>query len=274
MLYALTSKTYAQNNQILNPDPAHFLINKGQILPSSYSIDKSLLSAVYQNKAGMFSDIRNLYVDGLFKTGQAHTLGIKVYSEQETSLFSKSKILFVYGYTLNIREDMQWTSAAQVGFANINFGASAASGGGGAWNWDASVATTLEYRTWELALGMNQIPSSKLRPINYEFQLGRYIDAYISKTFTSVDSLYNLETGIRSLSNTDTTVFYLDNTISYRNFVGALLMISSNKRMSMGGHIIIPYKSGKFQLVFDYGFSFAGLSTNQGMYTVGLYYKR
>lgn len=261
------------NNFILNPQPYHFLSNKGQFLASSYDVYKSLVTVQYQNKIGIFSDIRNIYVDGIVKSKQGHILGLKIYSEQETSLYSKSKAYFVYGYTIHINDDLKWTSAAQVGAVNIAFGASSVATGGSAWNWDASLSSSLQYKKWHLGIGLNQIPSAKLTPINYEFRLNRYVESILSKKI-DVSPLIEWEVGVKALVNADTSLFSLDNKISYRESMGILVMANTYKQVSLGGYVDVTNRIGVFTLAFNYGFCYAYNRTNQSQYCASLYFER
>jgi hypothetical protein len=273
----LSTGLYGQNNLnnfILNPQPYHFLMNKGQYLASSYEVDKSLVTVQYQNKIGIFSDIRNIYVDGILKSKQGHLLGMKIYSEQETSLYSKTKAFFVYGYTIKLNEDLTWTSAAQIGAVNIAFGASDVSAGGSAWNWDASLSTTFQYKKkWHLGIGFNQIPNAKLRPINYVFQLNRYVETILSKKI-DLSPLIEWETGAKALINSDTSLFSFDNKISYRKKMGVLAMANTYKQVSLGGFVDITNRIGIFTLAFNYGFSYSQIRTNQSLYCASLYFRR
>ncbi|WP_018342719.1 hypothetical protein [Cytophaga aurantiaca] len=275
-IYIASEGVFAQNslnNFILNPQPYHFLPNKGQFLASSYDLNKSLVTVQYQNKIGIFSDIRNIYVDGIVKSKQGHIIGLKIYSEQETSLYSKSKMYFVYGYTIHINDDLTWTSAAQVGAVNIAFGASAVSAGGSAWNWDASLASSLQYKKWHLGIGLNQIPGAKLTPINYEFHLNRYVETILSRQM-DVSPFVEWELGTKVLVNADTLLFSIDNKISYQKKMGALVMANSFKQVSLGGFVDITKSVGVFTIAFNYGFSFSGVRTNQSQYCATLYFKR
>jgi hypothetical protein len=248
-------------------------MNKGQYMASSYDLDRSLVTLQYQNKIGIFSDIRNIYVDGILKSKQGHMFGMKVYSEQETSLYSKTKAFLMYGYSIQINENLTWTSAAQVGAVNIAFGPSAASVGGSAWNWDASLSTTFKSKTWEFALALNQIPAAKLTPINYEFYLNRYVETYLTKKI-ELSPFVEWEVGAKALLNADTTMFTIDNKISYRKNMGVLLMANTFKQLSVGGYFDIINHVGDFRLLFNYGFSVSKTYTNQSLYCIALYFKR
>jgi hypothetical protein len=261
------------NNFILNPQPYHFLPNKGQYIASSYDVDKSLVTIQYQNKTGIFSDIRNIYADGILKSKQGHLLGLKIYSEQETSLYSKTKAYFVYGYTIHINDNLDWTSAAQLGAVNMAFGASTVSAGGSAWNWDASLSSSLTYKNWHLGIGFNQIPGAKLTPINYEFHLNRYLESILSFK-TTLSPMIDWETGAKALVNADTSVFSLDNKISYRKSMGMVVMANTYKQLSLGGYVDITNRIGIFTLFFNYGFSYSSTGYNQSQYCAALYFKR
>jgi hypothetical protein len=262
------------NNFILNPQPYHFLINKGQYLASSYDVDKSLVTVQYQNKIGIFSDIRSIYVDGMLKSKQGHLLGMKIYSEQETSLYSKTKAFLEYGYTIKLNENLTWTSAAQIGVVNMAFGASDVSAGGSAWNWDASLSTTFQYKEkWHLGIGLNQIPAAKLRPVNYEFQLNRYLETILSKKM-DLSPLIEWEAGAKVLINADTSLFSFDNKISYQKKIGILAMGNTYKQVSLGGFVDITNRIGIFTLAFNYGFSYSQIRTNQSLYCASLYFRR
>ena len=269
----LANTSFGQSNFIFNPESNHFLLNKGQTLPSAYEIEKTQINLRYQNKTGIFSDLRDIYFDALVKTKQAHTLGLKVYSEQETFLFSKSKILAIYAYNLKLAEEVEWKSGIQAGVANVYFGSTDASAGGSSWNGDAAISTTLCYRKWKLALGLQQLPASNITPINYEFQLKRYLEAYLSKKI-ALGPDFEWQVGARTISKIDTAIVMLDNKLMIKESFGFICMLNSTKLFSAGIFVDIPQDENKLRLTFNYAFSFSSARTNQSLYSIGISYFR
>ena len=100
--------SFAQKTILFNPRIDHFLLNKGSSISSSYAKDSLFSSINYKNRLGVLSDIRDIYFDITTAINDIHTFGAKVYSEQETSLFTKSKLEAVYALTIPIHKNIKW----------------------------------------------------------------------------------------------------------------------------------------------------------------------
>ena len=135
------------------------------------------------------------------------------------------------------------------------------------------MSSSLQYNTWHFGIGLNQIPGAKLTPINYQFQLNRYLEAILSKQI-ELSPFVEWEVGAKTLLNADTTLFAIDNKISYRENMGILIMGNTYKQVSLGGFVDITNRVGVFTLAFNYGFSYSGTRTNQSQYCATLYFNR
>lgn len=199
------------------------MINRGSWMSSSYQDISKQFFASYENRLGLFSDIRTLYAEGIFGIKKRHITGLKIYSEQETSLFRKTSAAWTYSLGVELSEQWEWRVATDFSGINIYFGPSKSTAGGSAWTFNANLSTSLLHENFELGLGMNQIPHQSIAPINYSFQLESYYLGYAlyKTTFRNFD----IHTALRT-RYTDNLRIYFDNHIIYQNTAGLLLSIS------------------------------------------------
>ena len=81
----------AQKIIIFNPSPDFYILQPGIQNTAAYDNEKLFSSLNYKNRLGVISEIRDLYFDICLPINLNQRTGIKLYSEQETSLFTKNK---------------------------------------------------------------------------------------------------------------------------------------------------------------------------------------
>lgn len=265
------STSIAQTTILFNPRLDHFLLNKGSGLASSYSKDSLFSSINYKNRLGVLSDIRDIYFDVTTAINDAHILGVKLYSEQETSLFTKSKIEAIYALTIPLHKNIKWALGSQFGGANINFGGTEASAGGSDWAFDISVSSTVQYKKIEWGIAMLQLPNSKLQPINYTFLLERYFDSYISTTF-ELYPFWEMETGFEIQKGNNLSLWSLDNKLTYKDQYGFLLRYGDYHSFSGGVFMEIPFVLKKLYVSGSYSNYFRQENLRFNSFSIGIYY--
>lgn len=224
---------YAQQNIVFNPFLDHFLINKGTNTPSSYATTPLFSSLNYKNRIGVLSDIRDIYFDFVGCKDEKQHFGVKLYSEQETRLFTKSKIQAIYAYRISFNEHVSWTLGTQLGAANIHFSSSETSTGGSDWSPDIALATTFRIHSFELGISAHQLPQTTLQPIGYPFVLSRYADVYLSQKINTSPFL-EWETGAETKFNQQYFLWSWNNKLLYKEQFGVLLRAGASKAFSGG----------------------------------------
>ncbi len=246
---------HGQERIIFNPNFSSFLLNQGIYNPSAYSLNKLQLGVNYRSGLGSFSRIRDIYAEAVFRE-KNHTGGINFYAEQQSVLFSKSKIQGLYALKTNLSKDLELSFGAEVGLANIRFDGSSASAGGSAWGLDFSLGGLITYRKLKVGFVIQQIPQTLLQPIGYRFVLNRYYDFSTSYTFKLNDD-WDWESGMIVSMNSDNFLWLVDNKVTYQKKYGALLNLQTNLRGAIGVFSEIPQLEEALSVAFTYETGFA-----------------
>lgn len=272
LILSMITVSLAQKTILFNPRLDHFLINKGGSIPSSYAKDSLFSSINYKNRMGVLSDIRDIYFDIATSINNSHIIGAKLYSEQETSLFTKSKIEAIYAFTVPINENLNWALGTQFGGANINFGSTGASVGGSDWSFDIAVSTTIQYKKIEWGIAMLQLPNSKLQPLDYTFLLERYFNSYISSPF-NLSPNWVLETGFEIQQGNNFSLWSLDNKLQYNSSYGLLVRFGDHYSFSGGAFMEIPMVLEDFFLSVNYSNFFRQEDLRFNSFSISIYYQ-
>lgn len=266
------STCHAQKTILFNPRLDHFLLNKGSNISSSYAKDSLFSSINYKNRLGVLSDIKDIYFDITTAINNAHTIGAKVYSEQETSLFTKSKIEAVYALTIPIHKNIKWALGSQFGAANIKFGGTDASAGGSDWAFDIAISNTIQYKKIDWGIALMQIPNATLQPIGYNFILERYIDSYISTSF-DLNPYLIVETGIEYKKGINLELWSIDNKITYKDQYGLLLRLGDYNSFSAGLFMEVPYVMENLYVSGSYSNYFRQENLRFNSFSLSIYYQ-
>lgn len=261
----------AQQNIVFNPFLDHFLLNKGTNTPSSYSNAPLFSSLNYKNRIGVLSDIRDIYFDITTCRNEKQLLGVKFYSEQETTLFSKSKIQAVYAYRITFNENVSWALGTQFGAANIYFSSSETSTGGSDWSPDAALSTTLFIRDFELGISVHQLPQTTLQPIGYSFVLSRYADTYASQKI-DVSPYLEWEIGAEAKINSQYFLWSWNNKLLYNEQYGLLLRVGASKAFSGGALVALESVLEGLFLSGSYSNYFRNDQLKVNSFSIGLMY--
>ena len=245
-------------------------MNKGSVAPSSYNHDGYKLNAYYKNRTGLLSDVKDLYADFIYRKNDAHSLGVKLYSEQETSLFRKSKFQAVYAYTIPIYKKLFISLGTQFGLANIFFGSSGASAGGSGFAFDASLSSTFHYKTLDLGIALHQIPNTSITPLSYPFVLERYTDTYLSNKF-KLNSKYELESGFNTKINQQTFLWSIDNRLALERIGGINLRYGKENAFSTGIYFDIPVDANTVTISASYSNFFRQEDIKYHSFSIGLF---
>lgn len=229
--YALQS--HSQKSIIFNPSLNHFILEQGVSNPASFSKDSITAMVSYQNQLGILSDLRDLYFNISLPRKGKQVFGVKAYSEQETSLFTKTKLNGFYAYHLPLSDRVVWAMGVQFGAANISFGSTNSTAGGSAWAGDLSVSSTLFWGQTELGIAMHQISNSSLRPIGYEYRLLPYLSSYLSHEF-SLNAILSLQSGIEYHAGSDFSIINIDNCLFFDKRYALLIGVKSTRTISFG----------------------------------------
>jgi hypothetical protein len=244
-LFFLNLRLYAQKIIIFNPSPDFFLLQRSIGNAASYDNEFISGSVNYKNRIGAASDIRDIYFDLSLPLKKKHHLGLKIYSEQETTLFSKNKFSLFYNYKIKFNKKTSLTLAANSGLSSITFESSNANNGGSDLAPDISVASLLTIKNFDFGISFNQITQSTIRPINYEFTLTRYLDLFLSHKI-DVNQDFVFKYGINPKMSRDYFLLDANVDLSYKEQFGVLAKIGKQYSFATGAYVcidnIIDYK--------------------------------
>lgn len=179
-----------------NPQPNNFIVSPYIVNPSAFR-EEAAIDFLYKNKTGLLNDLRSIYADFTLPI-KNQNLGFKVYSQQETSLFAKTKAHLSYSVKIEFNKELKWVLGSQAGISNIYFGSSGASAGGSDINFDISFASTVYYKQLEWGLMLHQLSNSELKPIDYVFELKPYVESYVLYRF-ELGPFVNLNAAYKAL---------------------------------------------------------------------------
>lgn len=161
-------------------------------VPSSACLDNALQSDfAYKTYIGKLSVIRTAYADlnfdlkkkGSNSSSNRQILGLGVYSDREGEFFNKTRAMARYALHLPINEDLFLSMGSAFHLINYSFHASGSGATGSAINWAGSLSSTLYGPSFNLSAAFNDFNNPKIRPINYNFNIYRYITLYGEKSF-------------------------------------------------------------------------------------------
>lgn len=273
MIFCENQSCYAQNTIIFNPFHDHFLLNKGSVSPSAYSNEETFLNLYYKNRTGILSDIRDFYVDAITGINQSQVLGVSIYSEQETSLFTKTKFSLIYAYEINLKGKLKWSLGTKASLANISFQGTGANVGGGDLVGDISLSTTLRHGTSELNIAVHQLPNSPITPIDFTFILYRYVDVMFTKKFNlSLD--WTMENGINYKQNKSVNLWSIDNMIKRNDEFGIMFRYGKENSISIGGFASLNSVFKGLSLSASYSNFFRQENLKFNAFSLGILWKK
>ena len=232
-LLLLKTASFSQKIVIFNPSPDFFILQQGIVNAAAYENESLFSSLNYKNRIGALSDIRDIYFDVNTPLNENQKGGLKIYSEQETSLFTKNKMALFYSYGIQFNPSTNWTLAAEGGFANINFSSSGANVAGSAFAPDLSLSSLLKVKTIRFGLSIKQLTQSSLKPINYTFVLNRYLETYLVSTH-SINPDWTLDVGANLTHYADFFIWDTNAKISYKENLGVLVRYGQKNNYAIG----------------------------------------
>jgi hypothetical protein len=161
-------------------------------VPSSACLDNNLQSNFgYKTYIGKLSIINTSYADLNVnvkrKRGKTsdnrHILGLGFYNDREGDFFNKTRVMARYAIHLPLREDLYLSVGSAFHLINYSFHASGSGTSGSAINWAGSLSSTLHAPSFNVSLSLNDFNNPQIRPINYNFNIYRYITLYGEKSF-------------------------------------------------------------------------------------------
>ncbi len=232
-LLLLKTASFSQKIIIFNPSPDFFILQQGITNAAAYENEALFSSLSYKNRIGPLSDIRDIYFDLSIPLNENQKGGLKIYSEQETSLFTKNKVALFYSYSIQVNPSTNWTLAAEGGLANINFSSGGANIAGSAFAPDLSLSSLLEIKTIRFGLSIKQLTHSSLKPINYSFVLNRYLETYLVSTH-SINTDWSLNAGANLICYADFYIWDTNAKISYKKNIGVLVRYGQKNNYAIG----------------------------------------
>lgn len=130
-----------------------------------------------------------------------HILGLGFYNDREGDFFNKTRVMARYSMHLPLREDLYLSVGSAFHLINYSFHASGSGASGSAINWAGSLSATLHASSFNVSVSFNDFNNPKIRPINYNFNIYRYITMYGEKSFD-----LNENTQIKGASRCNLTI--------------------------------------------------------------------
>lgn len=221
----------------ININYSHFTTNLGAHLSSFKVIAPEKINLYNRSLLGIYmGDIREIYADFKYDLPSNRTIGLKVFSTQQSPELSRSKIHGFYSTEIKISNSFKWYTGIQIGLVNAYVGPTASTAGEGQWAFDGSASTHFSFNDYSIGLALHQFSSTTLSPKTYVIPLSRYLDLIALKKF-EISQKLTLTSGIKALISEEFNQYNLDNNLEYNEQISALLALSgiAGYGLSVGG---------------------------------------
>ena len=197
--------------------------------------EKVSLSVGNRTLQGLFEGVTRFYVDGSVLIGSkgynnVHLLGLQAITGKDGNVFSRNRFYFRYGYQIAMTKKITVSAGLAAGFVNFSTKSSAASGGGNASSFDASLGMWVKSKKLQLGFSCQQLLEPNLQPIAQYSLLPRIFN-------------YNINYFLKISPNvTLNTYFHGRNQPAYTTLLEMAPILLWNKTLETG--VNYKYKKG------------------------------
>lgn len=206
--------------------------------------------AALDNKAqtGLFKGVNKIYFDGDLKLNSEnkvvyHFIGVQVINNREGEFISRSRLYGRYSIRTRISSRASLSTGISLGLVNYSFKTSQAGSGGSDAAPDGNIGIWYLRETFTLGFSAQQLLNGKLTPINQEYELSKYYNFNLTKTFV-IHPYINVHTHLYSRfqknqsSNTSLACIFdikekLETGVNYRQKKG-LVFVAGLKQINIG----------------------------------------
>lgn len=222
---------------VFNPNLDNQLLNTSVNNTAARSFNKPVAFINYRSRFGALSDVRDFYAAASAPIKSKHHLGIQAFSEQETSLFTKSKIALTYAVKIQLTPTVFASLGTTIGFASINFKSTGAGIGGSDNSLDlaGSAFINIKKRT-HLGISLMQLTKSQLQPLEYNFILSRYFTVFGNHSI-DLNPNWSLELGADGKINTDFVIWRINSKTAFNDDYGFLFSIGKKASYGLSGFL-------------------------------------
>ena len=257
-----------------NINYTHFTINPGAQLSSFKTDDPNNINVFHQSFVGLLSDIKSFYVDANYNLQSNNVIGFKVFTTQKTREITRPKFHLFYASKVIIKDNLNWSTGIQLGFANAYIGPTRSTAGGSDWAFDGSISTNLTLNSFSLGAGIHQFSSSTLRPVDFIFSLDRYYEIILLKQ-TNLNDTWELKSGLKSLLITNSITYAVDNQLIYNNQLSLLFAFAgfTKQNISIGGAFKFNIEEKHYlNTSLSYQINNRSTQSNAGMFMINVAY--
>jgi hypothetical protein len=138
---------------------------------------------IHSSFTGLAGNVGLNYLEGNLtgknKSGNsAHVAGLMIHSEFETDILKRTRLYFRYSWNTKISENTKLSAGIHAGFFNYAIRSSNSSSGVSVFAPDANIGLWLNGKKTNLGISSSQILNSKVRPVNSQYSLNRYLNLF------------------------------------------------------------------------------------------------
>lgn len=232
----------------------NYIRNIGFIQPPGFQFDHDYeFTTNYQALTGIFSEVKNIYINVAIRAKDRHHFGLILRGENESEFFKRSRVYGQYAVQIPITNTWRLRGGVALGWVNYHFPDSQASKGGSGGAVDGTLGIGLSSEKTYFGISINQFPNQSFSPITYSYVLERYYE-FIGSHKIAIDPKNSFNINARSRISPKTIhAYFASLNWEYRETLLIGLGTRNLKGLSGSIGVIIPYKpSQKAELLFLY----------------------
>lgn len=197
MSLLLSTSVFGQISNSFTALYRDYFIHQNIVNPADY-VDRVALDGSLHHKSfiGPLSVIKTYLGNANYQFTPSSGIGLQFSSEQEGKFFNRDRLYLMYRSGVKIDKSTNLKAGLKLGLVNYSFGASSGSAGGSNSALDVVVGGVYQSKKLMIGLSGHQLPNVKVKPIDYSFDLPRYLEL-ISNYWIQLGADLNYFPGIR-----------------------------------------------------------------------------
>lgn len=139
------------------------------------------VTARYRGLTGALKAINQFEIGGGLSFKGIHQVNAVGVFSKVGPYISVNRLGLSYGVKVQLSREWDAVLGMSVLLTQYSLMSTTAGPGGSSSGFDGAFGGALIHKKWEIAVGTNQVFESTIRPLNYEYRLERYYQAYISR---------------------------------------------------------------------------------------------
>jgi hypothetical protein len=141
------------------------------------------------------------------KDNHHHSIGLQITSDKEGFIINRNRAYLNYGFHLKISDQFKFAAGLTAGFYNFSVSANTVTGGFSDFAFDGGTSVSLYSENTEITLGMNQLTSARVQPIDQTIILGRHLNLLLKQSLSLGDNVDIIPSVLSRYSKKSNSIF-------------------------------------------------------------------